>query len=218
MAWLYSSGMPKSQNVGRALNQQASTPAEHEDAHSWSGWGTTLKPAFEPIVLARRPLTSTMVDNIRKWGVGPLNLNPHQHMDDPSERQTAKWPTNVAMDADQANALRVTTAQNPADYFWVAKPNKAERIIVDGVSHPIVKPLDLVRRLTARVTPGDGLVLDPFAGSGTTVEACVLDGFRVIAIEREAAYLPLIEARVRRAQLANPTRAVVEASDTLPLF
>jgi DNA modification methylase len=66
------------------------------------------------------------------------------------------------------------------------------------VAHPTVKPLDLMRWLVRLVTPPGGTVLEPFAGSGTTAEACVIEGFRCIAIEREAAYLPLIVARLSK--------------------
>ena len=59
-----------------------------------------------------------------------------------------------------------------------------------------VKPLDLMRWLVRLVTPPGGPVLEPFAGSGTTAEACVLEGFQCIAIEREADYLPFIRSRL----------------------
>ena len=86
-------------------------------------------------------------------------------------------------------------------FFYVAKAPKSERPVVDGVAHATVKPLALMRWLVLLVTPPGGTVLEPFAGSGTTVEAAILEGFNVIAIEREAEYLPLIQARVDRAQV-----------------
>ena len=58
------------------------------------------------------------------------------------------------------------------------------------------KPLNLMRWLVRLVTTPGGTVLEPFAGSGTTAEACVLEGFQCIAIEREADYLPLIVSRL----------------------
>ncbi len=61
-----------------------------------------------------------------------------------------------------------------------------------------MKPLDLMRWLVRLVTPPGGVVLEPFAGSGTTAEACVVEGFRCIAIEREADYLPLITSRLTK--------------------
>ncbi|ARM70704.1 DNA methylase [Mycobacterium phage Kingsley] len=61
-----------------------------------------------------------------------------------------------------------------------------------------VKPLDLMRWLVRLVTPPNGVVLDPFAGSGTTAEACIHEHKRCITIEREADYLPLIVARLSK--------------------
>jgi site-specific DNA-methyltransferase (adenine-specific) len=55
-----------------------------------------------------------------------------------------------------------------------------------------------MRWLVRLVTPPGGVVLDPFAGSGTTVEAALLEDFRVIGIEREADYLPMIQQRIAR--------------------
>lgn len=46
-----------------------------EEAKKWSGWGTCLKPAYEPIILARKPVEGTVADNVMKWGVGGLNID-----------------------------------------------------------------------------------------------------------------------------------------------
>jgi len=73
-----------------------------------------------------------------------------------------------------------------------------ERPKGDNGGHPTVKPLDLMRWLVRLVTPPGGTVLEPFAGSGTTAEACVIEGFKCIAIEREAEYMPLIVQRLTK--------------------
>ena len=80
----------------------------------------------------------------------------------------------------------------------------------------MVKPLTLMRWLVRLVTPPGGTVLEPFAGSGTTVEACLLEGFRCVAIEREADYLPLIVQRINRRR--DPVAAVKAAGDDAGLF
>lgn len=86
-------------------------------------------------------------------------------------------------------------------FFYVAKAPKSERPLdAEGKGHATVKPLTLMRQLVRLVTPPDGLVLEPFAGSGTTVEACILESFRVIAIEREREYWPLIRYRIARGE------------------
>jgi site-specific DNA-methyltransferase (adenine-specific) len=89
-------------------------------------------------------------------------------------------------------------------FFYVAKAPARERPKVDGTAHPTVKPLTLMRWLCRLVTPPDGVILEPFAGSGTTVEAALMEGFRVVAIEREADYLPLIQARLDRVAAQEP--------------
>ena len=83
-------------------------------------------------------------------------------------------------------------------FIYTPKADASERPRVGGVAHPTVKPLDLMRYLVRLVTPPGGVVLEPFAGSGTTAEACIVEGFRCIAIEREADYIPLILARITK--------------------
>jgi site-specific DNA-methyltransferase (adenine-specific) len=66
-------------------------------------------------------------------------------------------------------------------------------------THPTVKPTDLMRYLCRLVTPPNGIVLDPFMGSGSTGRAALLEGFRFIGIEREAEYLEIACSRVQSA-------------------
>lgn len=67
-------------------------------------------------------------------------------------------------------------------------------------THPTVKPTDLMRYLCRLVTPTNGLVLDPFMGSGSTGKAALLEGFRFVGIEREAEYINIAMARLVRAE------------------
>jgi site-specific DNA-methyltransferase (adenine-specific) len=69
----------------------------------------------------------------------------------------------------------------------------------DVVVHPTQKPLDLMRWLVRLVTPPGGLVVDPFAGSGTTLVAALLEGFRCAGAERDPEYAGIAEARLRAA-------------------
>lgn len=75
--------------------------------------------------------------------------------------------------------------------------------------HPTVKPIDLMRWLCRLITPPGGLVLDPFAGSGTTLIAALREGFRVIGIEREAEYVAIARRRIEEdAPLFNRSAGV----------
>lgn len=247
IAWLYGSGFPKSRNLDG----------------DWQGWGTALKPAHEPVVVARKPLAGTVALNVEWHGTGALNIDGCRVGTDEdrsrpprtpstilgngkgpnltaSESNPAgRWPANVVLDDSQAAELdrqsgTLTSGANPtrrgSDKFrdaygeftgqeectpargadsggasrffptfrYEAKAPTAERPRDGDTAHPTVKPLDLMRWLVRLVTPPGGTVLEPFAGSGTTAEACVIEGFRCIAIEREASYLPLIVARLSK--------------------
>lgn len=232
------------------------------DAERWQGWGTALKPAFEPVVVGRKPLAGTVAANVLTYGAGALNidgcrveagqdyrdkcasvvgLGSNRNGDaygewagvrEDSAPPAGRWPTNVVLDGSQAAELDrqtgVTTSrvgkprgaangdgwgmtatgaeyddQGGASRFfptfrYEAKAPTSERPRAGETAHPTVKPLDLMRWLVRLVTPPGGLVLEPFAGSGTTAEACVIEGFRCVAIEREADYLPLITQRLTK--------------------
>lgn len=83
----------------------------------------------------------------------------------------------------------------PSRFYYTAKASTAER---DGATHPTVKPLALMRWCVRLVTPPGGVVLDCFAGSGTTLLAARDEGFRAIGIEREEEYARMILERYRR--------------------
>jgi site-specific DNA-methyltransferase (adenine-specific) len=73
---------------------------------------------------------------------------------------------------------------------------RCQRVAADELVHPTEKPVDLMRQLVAAVTPIGGAVLDPFAGSGSTGSAAVLEGRTFIGIEREAEYVEVAKARI----------------------
>ena len=90
------------------------------------------------------------------------------------------------------------TGGGASRFFYTAKANTHERPRIGGSAHPTVKPLTLMRHLVRLVTPPGGIVLEPFAGSGTTLEACIVEGFKCIGIERDPTYLDLIVQRVSK--------------------
>ncbi len=286
LAWLFGSGFPKSLNIG-------------------DGLGTALKPAHEPILLARKPFKGSVRANVATYGTGALNVDACRldagaggyRGDEPSAKrrytdegstdfamqpgprggsELGRWPANVVIDEIAAMVLddqsgELVSGANPthrgADkfrdvygefkgqaecdavrgldvggasrFYYVAKPSREERDLgcehlprisaaeITGRQpgsaglqnpragvragsmdrdvlaraarniHPTVKPLALMRWLVRLVTPPNGRVLDPFGGSGTTGMACVAEGRDYLLIEREAEYIPIIEARVR---------------------
>ena len=233
----------------RSQDDRVETEPATDAAREWEGWGTALKPAFEPVTLARKPLTGAVAANVQEHGTGALNIDATR-IGGPSGR----WPANVVLDESQAAELdrqsgwsksppvgsvavkqarvgqaakgdeRARVSPNghgdsggASRFMYVAKAPKSERPVVDGTAHPTVKPLALMRWLVRMVTPPGGTVLDPFAGSGTTLEAAMLEGFNVIGIEREADYLPLIQARIDRATAELEARAEADADTLFPI-
>lgn len=213
LAWVYGSGFPKS----------------HRQHGAFDGWGTALKPAHEPIVLARKPLDGSVAENLSRWGVGALNIDGCR-VDGVA---TGRWPANFIHDGsgEVAEAFPVAPGQRgrirgdePARltknvygaftgsrrrpttprsdsgsairFFYAAKASSAERA---GSKHPTVKPIALIRWLCRLIAPPGAVILDPFAGSGTTGEAAMLEGQRSILIEREPRYCSDIGRRMARA-------------------
>ena len=188
-----------------------------DEAKQWEGWGTALKPAHEPIVLARKPFEDTVANNVMQYGTGALNIDgtrvgeggqgtwasPRGGIWKTDSEQKAellsstvgRWPANVIID-DSIEAVW-------SPFFYCAKAAKSERnagLPKDANIHPTVKPLELMRYLCRLITPPNGTILDPFAGSGSTLVAATLEGFNSIGIEMTADYLPIIEARIKWAE------------------
>lgn len=212
MVWLNASGVPKGLDASSALKANG-----HPDAATtWEGWSTAVKPGHEPILLARKPLEGTVAENLLQHKTGALNLGACRlQMPASGGRQRSKWATNVHMSSGAAAVLAQTAREPLETAFFVSKPQANERVKVNGVEHPTVKPLDLMRHLVRLVTPPGGTVIDPFAGSGTTLEAALMEAKRVIGVERDAAYLPLILERIRRR--AHPFQPDLQDENVLTL-
>lgn len=293
LMWVYGSGFPKSHNG------------------EWGG--TALKPAWEPIVLARKPLIGTVEANWREHGTGALNIDGCRVAGEKpqvtqginsnassfnvaKERRTSgdpmegRWPANLIHDgsdevlacfpdapgqqgdltgnepsrpakntygeyagrrefkargkrpggfgdvgADKGDPtpcgpLYADRSGSAARFFYCAKADRADRNDgCDGLplkpsgmvsntsgqhmtrrdggapgpaanNHPTVKPTDLMRWLCRLVTPTGGLILDPFAGSGSTGRGAIAEGFRFVGIELSPEYAAIAEARIRAVQ------------------
>ena len=87
-------------------------------------------------------------------------------------------------------------------FFYTAKASKADKTAAGTVvnTHPTVKSTDLMRYLCRMITPPGGIILDPFAGSGSTGVAALAEGFRFLGIEREREFAEIARARLRSAE------------------
>lgn len=248
----------------RSESMSITAPAT-DAAKQWEGWGTALKPAWEPIIMARKPIQGTVADNVQRYGTGAINVDEcriegkwttwrsadggihpgsqpqpmdwgNKRREVPAEHPAGRWPANVVLDEESAalldqmsgsqmhgagharDALRVAgptgmwelagDGQRYGDtggasrFFYTAKASRSERGV--GNSHPTVKPLALMRWLVTLVTPPNGYVLDPFMGSGTTIEAAKLSGFHAIGIDTDETYCAIAVKRIAQDVLFGP--------------
>ena len=292
LSWITGSGFPKGQDIGKQIDKKLDakreelyrvkrTGKEHgtygayagnnavtapapDEARKWDGWNTQLKPAQEPIILARKPLDGTVANNVLAHGVGGLNIdacrvgttgarNNGRKKDsdiygdfgacERVDYNKGRFPANVLLDEHAAKEMDEqsvgTRAEKPSKsgnrgaknqgatwkpfhvenedipaysdsggasrffpvFKYQAKAPKKERPVIereDGtkIQHPTVKPVALMEWLVTLITPPNGVVLDPFAGSGTTLQAALNKGFTPIGIEQDADYIKLIEKRL----------------------
>lgn len=288
-------------------------------AKEWNGWGTALKPAHEPICVARKPLIGTVAENVLEHGTGALNIDGCRvGIEGGTSIENVKnvnrsgnenvygtyknmafgkpvfglgrWPANLIHDGSaevlagfpetqnggKRNAERQTKNSNEyetreqkwgykgktcveifggdrgsaARFFYCAKASKRDRDegcggldvkqqavsakksqrYIDDVNcadgkyqaskapsrnhHPTVKPTELMRYLCRLVTPPNGLILDPFTGSGSTGKAAILEGFRFVGFEMETQYIEIATARIEWA-LEQKTKQNTEQENTL---
>lgn len=282
------------QSISMDENGYRTTPISEpatDAAKRWDGWGTALKPAHEPIVVARKPLTGTVAENVLQYGVGGLNVDACRIALDGTENLNAvqngniygangiygeaqqkettstykpdgRWPANIILDEFTAELLDEQTAElkgatsrtmrndrtpfttgdgqletsevygdtgGASRFFYVAKASKRDRNegldelpdqILTGRDegqderqvpyktrsnpvkniHPTVKPTLLMQYLIRLVTPENGVVLDPFCGSGSTGKAAILENKTFIGIEITEDYLDIIRGRIEHAE------------------
>jgi DNA modification methylase len=98
---------------------------------------------------------------------------------------------NAGLDALDEKPLLWSSGRQSPGTFQADGTHRAARN-----HHPTVKPIALMRWLCRLVTPAGGLVLDPFAGSGTTGIAALAEGFRFAGVEREAEYVEIARLRI----------------------
>lgn len=235
------------------------TEPRSADAVQWDGWGTALKPACEPWVLARKPFKGTIASNVLDHGTGALNIDGCRILGESTQRtnraemgyhggnvaeeystgsDSGRFPANVIHDGSPEVVVAFPTEPpstapsggdeaSAARFFYSAKADAEDRL---GSRHPTVKPVDLMAWLCRLVTPPGGVVLDPFAGTGTTGAGCLREGFECILIEREAEYVADIERRMawargegrltslETAKLHTPEARLKASGEDLPLF
>ena len=242
----YNQGVSGHTSEERIKTVEITAPAT-DLAKLWTGWTLALKPAWEPIVLAMKPMEGTIAQNAEQWGVAGMNIDAcrigpcpgykynadrngttfHGKQGERIKQSAAKkgeatieatkgrWPANVLFDEEAAAMLDEQSGyskssakpRNNGDFkspskgaekahvthghedeggasrfFYCAKASKREKGADND--HPTVKPLTLMDYLLKLLsTPTGGVILDPFAGSGTTLVAAKRQGRTCIGVE-----------------------------------
>lgn len=304
IAWVYGTGFPKSLDVAKAIRKHsADTNRKKENSDSeknyiedgsimskydlesnaWDGWGTGLKPALEPITVARKTIVGNVAKNVLAYGVGGINIDACRVLPSSNDdygrsaaradgtmapgiwnngsgfKQNAselgRWPANFIIDdsdevkkefekygttrRDKDNNLAKKSNEgiflseeirgedfnygheiSLSRFFYCAKASKSDRNAgleffdtkyagrhagtknqesYQKNNHPTVKPTNLMRYLCRLVTPPGGLVFDPFAGSGSTGKACIIEGFKFVGCEINSDYADIANGRILHA-------------------
>jgi len=304
--WLYGSGFPKSHNIGKAVDKKMGNKREvvgeriadditggnlltakpdkmieiTKGNSPYEGFGTGLKPANEPICLARKPFKGTVVDNVLEWKTGGINIDGcrvgetgarnngsskgtidsnsigYYKPTEPIDYNMGRFPANIILECccdevikGEKGEVKKTTRDRKYDtgdsrwdgltskqegidnyndkgdihtnpncpcymmdeqsgghndaggasrFFYQAKVSKKERNmgVEDKNIHPTVKPVSLMTYLVRLITPPNGIVLDPFMGSGSTGIASNLEGFNFIGMEMDEEYFKIAETRI----------------------
>lgn len=96
-------------------------------------------------------------------------------------------------------------------------PERLQKHFGKGNTHPTIKNVKLMEYLIKMITPKGGIVLEPFAGSGSTLVAAKENGFGFIGIELTEDYIPIIEARTGvKAEKIQPIENVIQKTQTEP--
>jgi site-specific DNA-methyltransferase (adenine-specific) len=134
LMWIFGEGMPKSHNVGLRIDKSLGYPnrghrismasrthpdgtfepngeklepyqVKSEEAKPWSGWGTNLKPAYEPILMARKPFKVTVAKNVLKWGTGGINIDACRINNESTDK--GRFPANIFFDEEAGKLLDI---------------------------------------------------------------------------------------------------------------
>lgn len=166
----------------------ARTQATSEEAKEWDGWiggSSALRPAHEQIIVVQKPFYGTITDNVLAHGCGAMNCE--------ATKINGRLPATLITE-DLVPGL---------DHFNISEWWKNSGILnfkkprgKDKVNHPTQKPVELMAWLIQLSTPPGGFVLDPFAGSGTTLVAAKLLGRKALGIELDREYIELARGRL----------------------
>lgn len=162
----------------------------------YRGAGLGIKPAYEPIILIQKPRADglTVVQNVLKYGTGALNLEETRIPLAADESPVGHNPHPLGRVC--ANQLRTTPLQDGYDKFFMVPKVRQHKDAFNH--HPTLKPVELMEHLVKLVSFREQLVLDPFAGSGSTGVAALQRKRHFVGYEKDANYYEIMNKRLQQ--------------------
>jgi site-specific DNA-methyltransferase (adenine-specific) len=176
-----------------------------------------LKPAHEPIAIGQKPLVGSIKNNMKKWGVGEIDIEgvrvpwegkpPKGWIKSGGKRRTfGKEGKTTGNQREFGTVDANPKGRYPSNivgrvlpehqkYFYHPRVTRKERGKYND--HPTPKPVALMEWLIKIYCPFSGLVLDPFCGSGSTGIAALKQGRRFIGIDIEPHYIEIAERKIK---------------------
>ena len=188
ISWCYGTGFPKSHNISKAIDKKGGKSI------SWEGWGTALKPAYEPIIIARKKGSKATTNYnqfhyISKAGKKEKNAGLDSFEDNLSKTTYGNRVCSLCNKNElQSSLSRRCDCENPVWGNANLKPTKN--------THPTVKPIAIMKALIEDFTEEGTIVFDPFTGSGSTGIATVMNNRTFIGCELTPEYIPIAKARI----------------------
>lgn len=201
--WLYTQNQPKAMSLNHFIDRLNEDKKSRDNLKKQLyGWKTPqIKSCFEPIVMAQKETEGTFLENFRKYNVGLLNTN-----------------VKVGQEMFPSNVVSTDTINQVVDKcFLISKPDKKEK--GDFNLHRTVKPLSLCEYIINLTTySNEAVVLDPFAGSGTTLVAAKKLGRKFIGIDMNKEYIEIAKRRIKSSEVDFVRYNIAGAEKQLRIF
>jgi site-specific DNA-methyltransferase (adenine-specific) len=186
----YIQGSPNSKKKSSYTKKSTKTKSVNPISSAWTGFGTGLKTAYEPIIMVQKPLEGTLPENILKYGLGAVNIDATRIPYDKNESGVGHNPHPKGR--VMSNIIQTEPFGDYQKFFFVGKVRDGKKT---GNFHPTKKPVELMKCLITLVSKPGQIVVDPFLGSGSTGIAALELDREFIGYENKEEFYKLSEER-----------------------
>lgn len=190
----YKQGVPNSKKSDTYTHTKKSVKTKASEAsQAWSGFGTGLKTAYEPIIMVQKPIEQglSLAENILKYNTGAINLEKTRIPYDEGEKKVGHNPHPIGR--VMPNIIQTENFGNYEKFFFVGKVRDGKKT---QNNHPTVKPTLLMDQLVNLVSIEGQTILDPFMGSGSTGVSSINNQRNFIGFEEIEDYFKISQRRL----------------------